>query len=269
LIIPMMRLQQSRNIKSNYKWVWVVVVLLILVGAWKLPTIRAVFSTGVASVAEPFWAAETYVTERGGKYLPDLRSKRDLIADNKRLATELVVLRMQYLNKELLAQENAELKELLGRHDTERLSLLSVVLTKPNRSLYDTLIIDVGATSGVETGNRVLAHSDITIGEIDEVFVNSSRVKLYSSPGEELDVTVGRDNVASVARGTGNGNFEIQLPHGVDIKEGDAVSFPTINAELIGLVQTIIASPSDSFQTLLLKSPVNIYELKWVEVLLN
>jgi len=44
------------------------------------------------------------------------------------------------------------------------------------------------------------------------------------------------------------------------------VVLPGITPYTLGIVQTILSDPRDSFQKALLVSPVNIFELKFVEV---
>ena len=46
----------------------------------------------------------------------------------------------------------------------------------------------------------------------------------------------------------------------------DQVVLPGINTYVVGVVETIISDPRDSFQKALLIAPVNIWELKFVEV---
>jgi hypothetical protein len=41
---------------------------------------------------------------------------------------------------------------------------------------------------------------------------------------------------------------------------------PGMSAHVVGVVETIISDPRDSFQKALLTSPVNIRELKFLEV---
>ena len=45
--------------------------------------------------------------------------------------------------------------------------ILSAILSKPNQSPYDTLIIDVGTQEGLKTGDTVFALGNVPIGRID------------------------------------------------------------------------------------------------------
>lgn len=265
----MILLRQRKNRKKQSFWIGIFIIAMIIFFISQFDSISGVLSRRATSIVDPLWRGEVYFSQQRSRVAANLKSKQELIDENIYLKEEITTLRVQFLSKELLLQENIELKELLGRHNTERVSILGTVLAKPNRTPYDTLIIDVGRDSGVEKGNVVVVYGDVVIGEIDEVSRKNSRVKLFSSPGEEIDIIIGKENIESIAYGIGGGNFLIRLPHGIDVEEGDVISFPAINVALIGIIETIDIQPSSSFQNILFKSPVNMYELKWVEVFLS
>jgi len=56
------------------------------------------------------------------------------------------------------------------------------------------------------------------------------------------------------------------LPRDFVLEKGNEVVLPGITPYVLGIVQSILSDPRDSFQKALLVSPVNIQELKFVEV---
>ncbi len=56
------------------------------------------------------------------------------------------------------------------------------------------------------------------------------------------------------------------MPRDFILEKGIEVVLPGITPYTIATVQTIISDTRDSFQKVLLLSPVNIFELKFVEV---
>ena len=56
------------------------------------------------------------------------------------------------------------------------------------------------------------------------------------------------------------------IPRDLTLAEGDQAVLPGINPYVVGIVQTIISDPRDPFIKALLTSPVNMQELKFVEV---
>ena len=197
-----------------------------------------------------------------------LNSKVELALENSQLKEQLKSDERNQALFGIVQKENDDLKNILNRKSSDQNLLLSSVLVKPFLSPYDTLIIDVGSSSNISINDKVLVDGNTFIGYISEVYKNTSKVILYSSPGEKVNVQIGSNNVEKVAVGQGGGNFSVQMPRESDIKEGDNITIPSISPNIFGVVEKIEFKESDSFQTVIFKSPVNISELKWVEVLL-
>ncbi len=205
-------------------------------------------------------------------------SKSLLEKENENLRTQLVENQAHTVNYNSILAENISLKEILNRKTEDRKMILSAILSKPNQSIYDTLIIDVGTSSGIEIGDMVFIFADIPIGKISEAYLNSSKVILFSTAGEKTQVVVGADNtrpndptrpvgqVFTEVVGRGGGNFEMIMPRDFVLKKGDQVVLSGIVPYVLGVVETIISDPRDPFIKALLVSPVNIQELKFVEV---
>lgn len=211
-------------------------------------------------IVRPFWNIEH--TARYGDSFVDVA---ELIKENEELKRTLISNEGKYLQTDLLRKENEELKKLLGRENTANL-ILAQILKKPPLSAYDTLIVDTGSEEGIKEGNRVYALGSIPIGEIIEVTGKTSKVRLYSSAGEKYPVFIGSTSVETAALGKGGGAFEASVPRDTTIVPGDVVTIPSLNDAFLGIVQDIISEPSHPFATVLFSQPVNIYELRWVEI---
>ncbi|MEK9181466.1 MAG: rod shape-determining protein MreC [Patescibacteria group bacterium] len=193
-------------------------------------------------------------------------SKRSLYLENEKLRFELTEDRAQMSNYNSLLAESINLKEILGRKIPNSSMILAAILTKPNQSPYDTLIIDVGAKEGLQMGNMVFALGDVPVGRVKVVYDDSSKIVLFSNSGEKTGVVVGSGQVFMEVVGRGGGNFEMIIPRDFILTKGDTVVLPGIIPRVLGIVQKIISDPRDSFQKALLVSPVNIQEIKFVEV---
>jgi cell shape-determining protein MreC len=144
--------------------------------------------------------------------------------------------------------------------------VLAAVLQKPPLAAYDELVLDVGSDAALTTGNMVYASGNIPIGKVTEVLAHSSKVLLFSSPEQKFDVLVGSSNIPATAIGKGGGQYEVELPRGAQVSEGDNISIPSLKTNLYGIVSAIISNPSQPFEKILFSAPVNIYQLKWVYV---
>ncbi len=227
-----------------------------------------VISKSTNFIAIPIWKIQNVISDKWDNTRALFIFKKELENENKRLREDLEIAGAKLLDRNLLYEENVELKELLGRNVTG-VSIFAAVLTKPNRTLYDTIIIDIGENAGIRKDDKVLYGDNIIVGKIVEVFGRSAKVLLLSSPDEEIDVVVGDGNISTVAYGRGSGNFELKLPRDAKILIGDVVSVPGISTRILGAVEHIESKPSDPFKTIIIKGPINIFKLKWVEVMIS
>ena len=216
-------------------------------------------------VSKPLWKAGNRITNTASSYGALVGSKESLQQKNYALEKEIIELRLKLLSKDLLLQENKELKAVLGRLG-EKKAVLAAVLSRPNSSPYDTLIIDIGKDKGIQKGDKVLVAGEVVFGIIQEVYAESSKVELYSSPGLVQNVLLGEGAISTTAKGKGAGNFEITLPRDVGVSLDDVVTIPDIEMTILGTVLYIEKDPNSPFQTILVKSPVNLSELRVVEV---
>ena len=194
------------------------------------------------------------------------RFKESLLRDNENLRRELDTNLARLANYNSILDDNLKMREMLGRQSTGESLVLSAILSKPNQSPYDTLLIDAGTNLGIQTGNLVLALGAIPIGRVAEVYSSSAKVVLFSSWGEKTEVVIAGQDIFMEVIGRGGGNFEMILPREMEVPPGTEILIPGLNSALLGIVETTISDPRDSFKKVLLVSPVNIQELKFVEV---
>ncbi len=194
------------------------------------------------------------------------RTKASVFSENETLKQQNSDLRGSMIDYQILKTENDQLKELLGRVPAKSSMILGTILAKPNSSPYDTIIIDIGADVGLIEGQRVFANGSIPIGKISSVYANSALVVLYSSPGETTEAQVSGSNASVELTGRGGGNFEMSVPLLLATEKGASVVLPNIESQVVAIVEDVISTPTDPLKKVLLRSPVNIQELKWVQV---
>lgn len=264
----MMHYQSNKKKRSSFVTFGVGVLIAgIFLAVLQVYTPQS-FNSAVSSVATPVWKAKQDVYERVSMSASVLlfKTKEDLVRENERLRDELREVRLEMLNHGVLERENKELKKMLGRSNRQQEGILARVLVRPRQSLYDSLIIDVGSRDGLSEGD-IITVGAAGIGYIQSASEYTAQARLYSSPGQTFNVTIGADKeVQAQAHGVGGGNFRVQLPRGVAVEEGDVVRSPELPHTIIGHAEVIEKSPSDSFQTIYFRLPVNIYEVKYVTV---
>lgn len=187
------------------------------------------------------------------------------------LRAELASTSALVADRTVLKAENAMLKARLGRAAFEGQLLLAGVLMAPPASAYDTLVIDVGSAQGVMVGQNVSAGGNTILGTVTDVSSDTAHVTLLSAPGTTHDALVmskesGSTLPISIA-GQGGGSFSGQLPAGSAVEPGDSVVFAGVAGQFVAQVVAVDQKPGESFVTLYMHMPVNIFELRFVEVI--
>ena len=240
----------------------VVVLVVALFSGFAMP---AFIKNSVRFVFTPVFRLEGAVGSFGGGIITAFRSKQALEHDNEKLRQSLREAELNLLERNQLKEENTQLKEKFGRSEG-RGGVLAAVLSWPDRSPYDTFIIDTGENLGVRKDSLVYVSDDIALGRVREVYASTALVSLFSTPGEQTPVLIGTPGVAVVALGRGSGNFSVKLPRGVDVEENDPVVIPGIDPKLFGVVERIVENPADTFKTILFKNPINLSEIQYVYI---
>jgi cell shape-determining protein MreC len=251
----------------------------------------AFFSTIFVAIAKPFWRIE-YSIESGS-----LSSVEKLIIENEQLKSDIANVLTRSEASSLILKENEDLKTLLRRPSVSSgtsskssytlsatsfssSSLLSstssseifkqspytlaAVLKRPPLYAYDELLIDLGLNDGVVVGNLVYGSGNVLLGKVIETFGDISRVSLFSSPQNKIDVYIGANKTPFEAKGIGGGNIEVEVSKSVSIVEGDIVTIPSIDNQILGRVQSIEKDPIQPFDTVIITSLSNIYEIRYV-----
>ncbi len=259
----------NQHLARTYRRRWLTLVSLVLLVllfiALQQGLLRGVNSF-FTRVFTPFWTAENFTSD----YLSiNVASKKGLYKQNVLLRNKVDELELQIKTAGNLKAENEELKSVMGKIPDGQSVILAGILAKPNITPYDTLIIDRGSIHGLAPDMRVYADGDVLIGEIDSVEEKTARVLLYSAPGNISQVVYGNTGRFFNAHGQGNGTFEVEVARDINVAVGDMFFYPGIDTTPIGVVKKVDFDARDSFKKVLMKSPVNIQEERWVEVRIN
>jgi len=220
-------------------------------------------------VFRPVLVAGNNISEKFGGISSYFASKKSLYLENENLKNKINENVARISGYDSTLAENLYLKDILGRTSEVMDMTLALILSKPNKSPYDTLIIDAGLKQGLEVGDMVFAMGNVPIGGLSEVYESSSKVTLFSSPREKTQAVISMSNNKDIfveLVGRGGGNFEIIILQGLNLSVGDQAVLPSIRPYVLGTVETIISDPRESFTKALLVSPVNIQEIKFVQV---
>lgn len=126
------------------------------------------------------------------------------------------------LRFELLEQENARLRDLLGMSSRiEVKSIAADILYNGPDPFSRRVILDRGAQQGVEAGLAVIDAKGV-VGQVTRVHPVQSEVTLLTDRNQSIPVSVLRSGVRGVLFGTGQGRLEMRFVLAdADIREGD------------------------------------------------
>ncbi|MFZ2522609.1 MAG: rod shape-determining protein MreC [Minisyncoccia bacterium] len=192
-------------------------------------------------------------------------NKSELIEKNDLLQEENDNLKLKLIGYDELVVENHELKGYLDVNLANG-KILSVVLSKPPVSPYDTFIIDIGESQSIFIGNKVYASDSVIIGTIKNVTSRTSLVELFTNSGSKNEVILSRTGSSYVLSGHGGGNFVLDVPKDTDIIWGDTFIYPSSDRLVIGTVNYVDTNSQSSFKSIHIKSPINLHSLKRVLV---
>jgi cell shape-determining protein MreC len=258
---------RDRNTKKRKMRTWAISagVAVIFLSFIFIPALFGSFSKVSLGIARPFWKFGSAVSDSTKNFTSYFRSKKSLEKENNSLKAQIVDKDTALLIENVLVDENAKLKELLGRKENNPF-ILAAILARPSQTAYDTLILDVGSADGIRVGQKIYAGNTVLLGEIASVDTHTSKAVMYSSPGQHFQGLLKGVDLSLELDGKGGGNFEIKMPRDVDAPPGTELIVPALNAEVVALVRTSISDPRDPFKLVLAQSPINILQIRFVEV---
>ncbi|KND50613.1 MAG: hypothetical protein AB198_02220 [Parcubacteria bacterium C7867-003] len=249
--------------KRNYdiKIIIVIMVFVLLAGAsFVFPTF---FRSASYFVMKPFWFLRDK-TAYSTSFITNFFSfKSSLIKENARLKEELALLNLNKIDYDVLVKENEDLKSQFGKISGSNI-IFSNILSKPPQSPHDTFVINSGSSSGVSIGDKVYISDRIIVGNVSSVTENNSVVKLFSTGGEKVEVSLFRTGASFVISGIGGADFQLEVPKETDIVWGDSFIYPGSKDSIISTVYYVDANSQSSFKTIYSRIPGNVFQSKIV-----
>ncbi len=181
-------------------------------------------------------------------------SRDDLERENRRLASERLLIDAELQKLTSLEAENARLRAMLGARQRVssdvRVAEIMAVDANPYRH---TLVIDVGTSDGAYDGQAVI-DADGVVGQLIDPGLKTSQAVLISDPGHAIPVEVNRNGLRTIAFGTG----EIDvldlpfLPNNADIETGDLLVTSGLGGKFppgypVAVVQGVTRIPQEPF----------------------
>lgn len=246
-------------------WFLVLVVVLILLGQ---SLFRQGLESPVTTLAVPVLKFNHWLSNSPATFADYLSNQKKLTLENQTLRAERDSLKLKLLVSEAAVSEYQNLRGILGLKTPSSNTTLAKVIAAPGNSLYDVLILDISEQNlkNSVTVNSLATIDNILLGRVVSVEKNLSKVQLFSSAQEKLVVNLGPESIPATINGAGGGNFVTSLPRTLTVAPGDVAVVPTLGSRVVAIVGAVDNNPQNPFQTVYLKSPVNVYTLNWIEI---
>lgn len=250
---------QKKKTSFWYPLFWTV-VLSCLLYFFAMP-----LRVGLYTVLKPFLYIRSSVVQSITNTFSYFASKKTLTSENESLRSKLALFELQKTEYDLLAKENAMLKESFGR-DSDRNMVLARILSKPPISPYDTLALDIGLTHGVALGSVVYTPSGGAVGTVGDISSTKSFVTLFSNPGTETELVLLRTGTHLTVRGEGGATMRVDVPRDADVVWGDVFTLPHIDPSVVGSVYYIDSEHENAFKSVYIRFPGNVWNSTYVLV---
>lgn len=183
----------------------------------------AAIRDGIASLAYPIqWAVQAPV-QAWAAMRESFATRTRVEAENVKLASDNLVLRLKLLRFESLEQENQRLRAV--RESSARVvqrSLVAEIVRVDLDPFRQRVLINKGTREGVFRGQAAIDANGI-FGQVTRAGPVSAEIILISDPEHAIPVAVNRTGVRSIALGTGrSGLLSLPyLPQNADVIAGD------------------------------------------------
>ncbi len=217
-------------------------------------------------------AAIGFEIDKSGKKNEEPAVSQDRL---KELESRLSILTVDYVKLRALEEENRSLRKVaafIGNSEYDHVG--ARVIARSTEPRIATILIDRGATDGLEIGMPVIAENGIFVGKV--IFLNerTSTVLLVSDERSRLAASLsGVRELIGLVQGNGNNVARLTfIPQTLPLKTDDVIvtagTEEKIPANLtIALVNKVDGKPTDPFKTATLEPLARVDQLDMVLVL--
>lgn len=260
---------------KSTKLVLITVVIIILLFFLHQVGILSPLERAFVAITKPVMRITYNLSNRVGENYLELKSKQELIQENKELKDQLDTLVKEKSKYTTEREENEFLRaQLKFVQEADHEFMIANVIGKNVDNIQNSLVLDKGSKDGVLVGQPVLADEGIMIGKISKVTSNNSFVLLIN---DDLSFVAAKIKSKTKTMGVVDGEFGLGIkmrliPQNEIINEGDVVVTSGLEkyvpADLIiGLVELVFNEPEELFQEVSIKSQVDFNKITLVNII--
>ena len=177
----------------------VLIIILILFFSFALKPVRSFFYSVSQPIQKYFWSKGL----ENSRFLSGFFNAKRLKIENESLGKEnqLFLSRIVEINE--LREENKKLRETLNLGLAEDFKLLEANILSRD-IIKDFIVINKGTEDGIKEKMVVINYEKALVGQIDEVYENSSRIQLLTNHKMKFSIEIVDTDIQALANGDGN-----------------------------------------------------------------
>jgi len=194
------------NKKKNKVLLLVLIIIFVFVFIFLQKPIRSFFYSMSQPVQQYFWSKGL----EDSRFWSGFFNAKELKIENENLRNENQIFLSETVEVNQLKEENRKLRESLKLGLAEDFKLLEVNILSRD-ILKDFIIIDKGTEDGIREKMVVINYQKVLVGQVDEVYKNSSRIQLLTNDKTKFSVKIVDTDIQALANGQGNQKIILDL----------------------------------------------------------
>ncbi|MDN3399113.1 rod shape-determining protein MreC [Psychrobacter sp. APC 3426] len=203
-----------------------------------------------------------------------LQSKEALRRENMQLKSQLIHAQAKLQQQDYILAQNARLQGILSTTKPEQFDLnLAQVIGTDTNLLRQIVVLNKGAQDGVQVGQTVIDEDGI-LGQIINVYPNTSRLLLITDEQQSVAVTVKRTGQRAIVTGQGipsslSLNYVFKTS---DVRVGDELVSSGLGGRIpagyrVGRIAHVADTQADNFRSIEVTPAANFIDNAYVLVL--
>jgi cell shape-determining protein MreC len=236
-----MKMISRRRYNTTGRWIFfsLFVVVVIVFGMW----FREQSSEIVGKFGRPLLMSTTRALHSTVFIGSLFGNTATLVRERDSLRDRAAMLESENTMLKVASNYDDAIQKVINTEHSE--DVVASIISRPNFTPYDSLLIDKGTRDGVRDGAVVYRDGNTAVGFIRHAYESLSHVVLFSTAGVETLVYLPATNILVQALGMGGGTIRLTIPQGVVVHEGDIATYPTLSPSPIGRIQSISTTPTN------------------------
>ncbi|MEK7480279.1 MAG: rod shape-determining protein MreC [Patescibacteria group bacterium] len=195
-------------------------------------------------------------------------SRRTLSENNRSLREQVAELEVRAAAVQVLRDENASLRAVVRLAEAEK-GITAPIISSVRSSPFGTFSIGAGTKDGVMEGSLVMtndaAGGGFVVGRVRDVGKRTALVLELFAPNTSVPVVI--RGASAFAEGRGGGNARAEIPRGLEVASGDAVTSRLFGGRAVGIVGSVYSDQSSATSEVYIGLPVGLAALQFVYVI--